>query len=246
MRAMKFPTPLIGATLVKRYKRFLADVTLHSGQTITVHCPNSGAMLGVAPPGAPCWISDSHNPKRKLRHTLEIVEVDGALVGINTQHPNTIAADAIEAGVITELVGYADIKREQTYHHGADKSRFDIALLTSTDAKTDPNVAAYVEVKNVHLRRTAGLAEFPDSVTTRGAKHLAGLAHAAQHGLRAVQLYVIQRDDCDQFAVAEDVDPAYGAALKTARQAGVEVLAYACAVTPEAITLHRRLAIAGQ
>lgn len=242
---MHFPTPLIPATLVKRYKRFLADVTLANGDTITVHCPNSGAMMGVAPPGAQCWISSAQNPKRKLRHTLEIIQADGAYVGINTQHPNALAAEAIANGIIEELQGHDTLKREQTYHHGDDKSRFDIALLTG------PNITTYVEVKNVHLMRKPGLAEFPDSVTSRGAKHLSGLAHAAKAGLRAVQLYIIQRDDCETFALATDIDPAYAAALHTARAAGVEILAYACAIRPNAtpnaptgeIVTHRRLAI---
>lgn len=234
---MDFPTPLTPATLIKRYKRFLADVTLCDGEEVTAHCPNSGAMMGVAPPGARCWISRSDNPKRKLKYTLEIVEADGAWVGINTQHPNALAHEAVTAGAITEITGYDGAKREQTYHHGEEKSRFDIAMI-----KNDA-VAAYVEVKNVHLMREPGLAEFPDGVTTRGAKHLAGLAHAAQAGLRAVQLYIIQRNDCHRFAIAADLDPGYARALENAKDAGVEILAYACSVEPERIRLVRSLAI---
>src|SRR5258706_13525651 len=167
---MRFPAPLIPATLVKRYKRFLADVTLPSGETVTVHCANPGSMIGLNGVGARVWLSKSANAKRKLAHSWEIVEVDlgsGAeLVGINTGHPNALAAEAIAAGAIPELSGYASLRREVKY---GKNSRVDFVL----EAPTRP--PCYVEIKNVHLMREAGLAEIPDAVTKRGAKQLAEL-----------------------------------------------------------------------
>ncbi len=237
-RVMEFSAPLIPAKLIQRYKRFLADVVMPDGETITVHCPNSGAMMGVAPPGARCWVSRSDTPKRKLAHTLENDDLNGVLVGINTHRPNALAREAIVNGVIPELGGFDAIATERTYRHGEDKSRFDLALESADGPCT------FVEVKNVHLCRTAGLAEFPDSVTSRGAKHLSGLAHAIEAGHRAVQLYIVQRNDCDAFSIADDIDPAYANALARAKAIGVEVMAYACEVTPSAITVLRPLAFA--
>ncbi len=234
---MRFDPPLIEATLLRRYKRFLADVRRADGAEQTVHCPNSGAMLGVAPSGARCWIWPANNPKRKLSHTLELVEVDGGLVGINTHRPNSLAAEAIADNVVTELAGHTDMRREVRYQHDDETSRFDIALTDSAGR------AAFIEVKNVHLRRHGELAEFPDSVTARGAKHLTALAHAARHGARAIQLFVIQRTDCDRLALADDIDPAYAQAFASARAAGVEALAYACDVSPVAVTIARPVPI---
>lgn len=231
---MKFPTPLIRGRLVKRYKRFLADVTLDSGELVTATCPNTGSMLGLALPGATVWLSVSANPTRKYPHTWELVEADlgqgPVLVGINTGHPNRLVSDAIAAGEIPELAGYASLRREVKY---GLSSRIDILL---EDSKKG---LAYVEIKNVHLSRAHGLAEFPDSVTERGVKHLAELSAMVAEGHRAVMLYLIQRADAEDFTLAGDIDPRYAAAFAAARAAGVEAIAYACNLSPEEITIAR-------
>ncbi len=164
---MHFPSPLVRGTLIRRYKRFLADVTLETGEILTAHCANPGAMTGLAMPGLPVWLSKSDDPKRKLAYSLELVELPTGIVGINTAHPNRIVGEALRARAIPELGAYDGIRAEVKY---AEKSRVDF-LLT---AEGLPD--CYLEVKNVHLVRAAGLAEFPDSVTTRGARHLADLA----------------------------------------------------------------------
>src|SRR6516162_5242157 len=207
MAAMRFADPLIPATLVKRYKRFLADVVLATGETVTVHCANPGAMTGLNAPGARVWLSKSANTKRKLAHSWELVEVDlGAgieFVGINTGHPNALAAEAIAAGLIPELAGYDGLRREVRY--GAT-SRVDFLL------ESPSRPPCYVEIKNVHLMREPGLAEFPDAVTNRGAKHLAELRAMVAAGHRAVMLYLIQIGSARRFKLARDVDPVYGKA----------------------------------
>lgn len=233
---MKFPSPLIRGRLIKRYKRFLADVTLDDGSTITCTCPNTGSMLGLTAPGSIIWMSESDSPTRKYRHTWEMIENDlgagPALVGINTQHPNKLVAEALEAGKIAPLKGYANLKREQKY--GAN-SRIDILL------EDEKKGRCFVEIKNVHLMRTAGLAEFPDSVTQRGAKHLYELAEMAQSGHRAVMLFLIQRGDANAVTLAGDIDPGYAAAFKAAAGAGVEALAYRCRLSAEEIIIDRKI-----
>ncbi|TCT12682.1 sugar fermentation stimulation protein A [Tepidamorphus gemmatus] len=233
---MRFAAPLTEGRLVRRYKRFLADVALADGRTVTAHCANPGSMLGLADPGLRVWLSAAYDPKRKLAWSLELVEVDlgagPAIVGINTGHPNRLVAEAVGSGLVPELAGYEDLRREVKYGRN---SRID--LLLTRCAHPD----CYVEVKNVHLMRTAGLAEFPDSVTARGAKHLDELAAMVGRGARAVMFFLVQRGDADRLAIARDIDPGYAAALARARSAGVEVLAYRCKVTPEAIELDAPL-----
>src|SRR5215207_1201820 len=191
---MRFSAPLVPATLLRRYKRFLADVALASGETVTVHCANSGSMIGLAAPGARVWLSKSDSPKRKLAHSWELIEVDFGtgreLVGINTAHPNTLAAEAIAAGAIAELAGYDSVRREVRY---GSKSRLDFLL----ERPGQPR--CYVEIKNVHLMRQPGLAEFPDAVTKRGARHLAELGAVAAAGERAVMLFLIQIGSARRF-----------------------------------------------
>ena len=236
---MRFSAPLMPATLVRRYKRFLADVVLPSGETITVHCANPGAMIGLNAPGARVWLSKSANATRKLPHSWELIEVDlGAgveLVGINTGHPNALAGEAIAAGLIPELAGYATARREVRY---GESSRVDFLL------EGPPRPACYVEIKNVHLMRERGLAEFPDAVTRRGARHLAELAAMVAAGHRAVMLFLIQIGSAQCFKLARDIDPAYGQAYDAARRAGVEVIAYRCVISRDGIEVAQPVAIA--
>lgn len=226
---MTFAAPLVRGRLIRRYNRFLADVVLDSGEAVTAHCPNTGAMLGLNAPGLPVWLEPTDSPTRKLRFGWRLVELPGGhWAGIDTQTPNRVAGEALRARAIPALAAYGTLRAEVRY--GA-RSRVDFLL---EEAGLPP---VYVEVKNVHLRRTGTLAEFPDSVTTRGATHLAELATMRARGARAVMLYVIQRTDCDALAMAADLDPAYAAAFAAARAAGVEMLAHRCAIGPAAVTL---------
>lgn len=232
---MKFPTPLLKGRLVKRYKRFFADVELETGETVTAHCANSGSMLSVKPEGAPVWISPAQNPNRKLKFTWEIVEIKKAKVGINTGLPNGLVAEAIEKGTIPELAGYTSLRREVKY---GKNSRIDILL------EEEGKALCYVEVKNVTMRRDlskTGPAEFPDAVTTRGAKHLVELSDMVKEGHRAVMFYLVQRGDCPSFQIAGDIDPEYEKGLIAAIKAGVEVLCYKCQVTPTQVRVTEPL-----
>lgn len=231
---MRFPNPLVKGTLIKRYKRFLTDVELESGDMVTAHCANPGSMLGLTDPGLEVWLSPAVNPERKLRYTWEMVHDGRALVGINTAHPNGLVAEAIEAGTITELQGYGSQRREVKY---GKNSRIDILLEGN-------GPACYVEVKNVHLSRVPGAAEFPDSVTARGAKHLVEMTDMVAQGHRAIMVYLIQRDDCDHLSIAADIDPNYDEGLTRALESGVEAVAYSCKLTPEAITVENAVPLA--
>jgi sugar fermentation stimulation protein A len=235
---MRFETPLIPGRLVKRYKRFLADVVLDSGEAVTATCPNTGSMMGLVGEGARVWLSTSDSPTRKYKHTWEMVEADlgkGAhLVGINTNHPNRLVADAIEAGLVKPAKGYPSLRREVKYGRN---SRIDVLLECPEKGQ------CYVEVKNVHMMRRAGLAEFPDSVTERGAKHLAEMSDMVAEGHRALMVFLIQRPDATRLSLAEDVDPKYVAAFRAATAAGVEAIALRCRVSPEEIAVEKAVPI---
>jgi len=235
---MRFPSALTPATLARRYKRFLADVVLESGEVMTVHVANPGAMTGLDRPLSRVWLSNSDNPLRKLPYTWELVEADfgsgSELVGVNTSQPHQLVADALEAGLIPELRDYPSIRREVKY---GENSRIDFLL---EDAARPP---CYLEVKNVHLMRKRGLAEFPDSVTLRGTKHLRELTYMQATGARSVLLFVIQIPSAKRFAVARDIDPAYAAAFDQARAAGVEMLAWRCDVSLDGIEIAAPVAI---
>lgn len=229
---MKLPD-LIPGRLIKRYKRFLADIELEDGSVVTAHCPNSGSMLGCNLPGSPVLLSLSPNPNRKLAYTWELLQVNGFWVGLNTMLPNRLAEEAILDGTIVELQGYPKLRREVAY--GSERSRIDILL-------EDDGKRCYVEVKNVTLVE-GGLALFPDAVTARGQKHLRELMEMVRNGDRGVLLFTVQRGDGNAVAPADRIDPEYGRLLREAVANGVEALAYRAEVQPEQIRLTERLAV---
>jgi sugar fermentation stimulation protein A len=218
--------------IVQRYKRFFVDMVLDDGRAITAHCPNPGAMLGVNLSGQGAWVSWSADPKRKLPWTLQLVEANEGLVGVNTMLPNKLVAEALAAGAIPELAGYATVRPEVKY---AEASRVDF-LLTHPDRPP-----CWLEVKNCHLSRTPPLAEFPDCVAARSTRHLGDLEAMVAQGDRAVALFVVQREDCDAFSACADLDPTFAKALDRAADAGVEVLVYACAMSTETIRVSRKI-----
>ena len=228
---MKFPSPVIPGILVKRYKRFLADIDL-GGEIITAHCANPGSMMGVKEEGARVWVSRATNPNRKLKYDWQVIHVDGARVCINTATANGIVAETLEAGLIPELAGYDVLRREVKY---GQNSRIDILL------ESQGRRPCYVEIKNVTLSRQPPLAEFPDSPTARGTKHLVELSAMVEAGHRAVMLYLINRTDSRSFSLAQDIDPAYADTFDQAKAAGVEMLAYGCDITEAGIVINRRL-----
>lgn len=228
---MKFNRNLIKGTLVRRYKRFLADIDLEEEIRITAHCPNPGSMAGLKKPGSEVWVSLAENPKRKLKFTWEMIRVGRSLVGINTNLSNNIVEEAISKNAISELSGYQSHRREVKF---GENSRVDFLL----EASNRP--ACYVEVKNVTLKRER-LAAFPDSITLRGTKHLFELANQVKAGNRAVIFYLVQRQDCEGFKIADDIDIRYAEAYSYAVKAGVDVLCYQCKLTPKQIDLDTKL-----
>jgi sugar fermentation stimulation protein A len=232
--------PLLRGTLIRRYKRFLADVRLDDGRVITASCPNTGSMLGLAETGLTVWLSESDSETRKYRFTWELVEADlgqgPALVGINTGHPNKLVAEAVGARRIRTLAGYPTLRREVKY---GENSRIDLLLECAEKG------LCYVEVKNVHLSRRHGLAEFPDSVTARGVKHLAELGRMVRQGHRAVMVFLIQRSEARRLALARDIDPGYAAAFDAATTTGVEAIALRCRMSTAQIVVERPVPIAG-
>ena len=230
---MNFPAPIKKGRLLKRYKRFLADIDLN-GMEITAHCANPGSMMGLKDEGSVVWVTAANNPKRKLQYDWQVIEVGAAKICINTGLANKIVHEALLNKAIPQLAAYNTITPEQKY---AENSRIDF-LLTETDI-TD----CYVEVKSVTLSRKPALASFPDSKTTRGTKHLRDLAAMATSGQRSVMLYLVNRTDCTRFTLAADIDPDYAAAFTTAKASGVEAYAYGVDITPSGITLTTEVPI---
>lgn len=230
---MKFTTPLLPGRLVQRYKRFLADIILDTGEEITAHCANSGSLLGLAAPQSRLYVSPALGETRKLKYTWEMVESQNTWVGINTSLPNLLAQEAILQNQIPELSGYSSLSREVKY---GTNSRIDLLL------KEDTKPWCYVEVKNVTLA-VGESAQFPDAVTARGTKHLMELQEMVKVGHRAVMLYIVQRSDSHYFSLAEHIDSVYAKACKEALKQGVELLCYQCRVSPEEISIIRPLDI---
>ena len=232
---MRFPAPLIPARLIRRYKRFLADCRLEDGREVVAHCANPGSMMGLAEAGEKIWLEPNDDPKKKLKFGWRLVDHEnGHFTGVDTSVPNRALRAALMAGEIDGLDGYETVRPEVKYGAG---SRIDFLL--SGPGRRD----AYVEVKSVTLCRTSGLAEFPDSVTARGAKHLGELAQMARAGHRAVLLYLVQRTDCTRVTIASDIDPTYAAAFAEARAAGLEVMALDCAISPEGVAPRNALPV---
>ncbi len=231
---MQFPSPLQPGRLLRRYKRFLADVDTPGG-ILTAHCPNTGSMMGCAEPGMGVWLSAAASPARKLAWTWELVEaLPGVLVGLHTGRSNALVQEAIEAGRLEALAGYARIRREVKY--GTD-SRIDLLL------EADGRPPCYVEVKNVTAAVADGIGHFPDAVTARGTKHLRELAGMVAAGHRAMLVFCVQREDVREVRPADQIDPVYGRALREAMAAGVEVVALGAAVSPTGIELQRTLPV---
>ncbi|MGB7242719.1 MAG: DNA/RNA nuclease SfsA [Sulfitobacter sp.] len=234
---MRFQTDLVPARLIRRYKRFLADCTLETtGQEITAHCANPGSMMGLATPGTRVWLESNDDPRKKLKYGWRLVDHEnGHYIGVDTSVPNRALRDALTTGKIPPLSNYRTVRAEVKY---GKSSRIDFLL-------TEPGLPdAYVEVKSVTLSRTPELAEFPDSVTARGTKHLAELTNMAARGHRAIMLYLVQRTDCTRFDLAADIDPTYAEAFKIARKGGVEVLCFGTDISPHGVDLAGPLDIA--
>jgi len=231
---MDFHTPLIRATLFRRYKRFLADVKLEDGREVTAHVANPGSMMGMKDEGMVVWLEPNDDPKRKLNYSWKLAEVGGAMIVVDTAMANKVVGEALRARAIEPLAAYSDVRAEVKY---GEASRIDFLL--QGDGLPD----CYVEVKSVTLSRQAGLAEFPDSVTKRGAKHLRELTTMVEQGHRAVMLYLVQRDDCMRFALAADIDEEYAAEMVVARDKGVEAICFATKPTPQGVNLVEELPI---
>ncbi|MFQ5661050.1 MAG: DNA/RNA nuclease SfsA [Gammaproteobacteria bacterium] len=232
---MDFDKPLIKGSLIKRYKRFLADVKLENGEIVTAHSPNTGSMTGCSTPGSRVWLRDTGNPDRKYPLSWELVEAEpDVLVGINTGLANTIVKEGIERGIVTELEDYTTIRSEIRY--GKENSRIDLLL------EEGPERDCYVEIKSVTLVKK-GIGLFPDAVSQRGSKHLRELDQMVQNGYRGVIFYCVQRGDAVEVRPADRIDPLYGETLRRVMARGVETLAYSAEVSPQAIRLCRRLPV---
>ena len=226
---MKFEETLVHGRLIKRYKRFLADIKLDNGETVTAHCTNSGSMKSCIEDNAEVYLSPVNDPKRKTKFTWEMIMINNDWVGINTSNPNKLAFEAVKNGEIEKLKGYTEVKREVKF----DDSRFDVM------AKNEKETC-FIEVKNVTLK-DGDYALFPDAVTTRGKKHLETLAKVKQEGMRAVMLYIIQRTDVTVFAPAKNIDPDYAKTLQKVHELGIEIIPVQAKVTPKKIVLNKEL-----
>ena len=227
---MKFKERLLQGTLIKRYKRFFVDMK-YQNKIITGHCPNSGSMMGLLNKGNKVWFSQSNNPSRKLKYTLEIIEVEKRMVGINTLLTNKIVLEALNYKKINSLTKFNDIKTEVKF---SNNTRFDFLISNSKEK-------CLLEVKNVTLLRNKKIAEFPDAITSRGTKHLVELINAKKKGFQSYILYLIQRQDCTAFKIAEDIDINYKIAFDKAIKAGVKILCYDCKINDEEIKLNNQI-----
>ena len=228
---MHIPQPLLEGTLLRRYKRFLADVELADGSVVTAHTPNPGRMIGCSEPGSRVWLRDSEDPKRKLRHTLQTVDAGGALVNVDTGLPNAVVEEAVRAGSVAELEGFESLRREVKY---GTSSRIDLLL--------EGPGRCFVEVKSVTLAQD-GVGLFPDAVTARGLKHLDELARVVEEGDRGVIFFFVSRGDVERFAPADEIDSAYGEKLREVVARGVEALAYTSRVEPARIEIGERIPV---
>tara|TARA_B100000427_G_scaffold317886_1_gene314445 strand:+ start:426 stop:1121 length:696 start_codon:yes stop_codon:yes gene_type:complete len=227
---MKFKETLLQGTLIKRYKRFFVDIK-HQNKTITAHCPNSGSMMGLLYPGNKVWFSKSNDPKRKLKYTLQIIEINKKKVGINTHLTNKIIFESLKEKKIKNLIKFTDIKAEVKF---SEKTRFDFLIQNN-------KVKCFLEVKNVTLVRKNGVAEFPDAITSRGTKHLNELINAKKKGYESYILYLIQREDCKSFKIAEDIDSEYKNTFNKALKNEVQILCYDCKLTNEEIKINNQI-----
>ena len=227
---MRFNKKLLQGTLIKRYKRFFVDIK-YKNKTITAHCPNSGSMMGLLNQGNNVWFSESKNPKRKLKYTLQILEVNKKLVGINTHLANKIVLESLENKKIKSLIRFTDIKPEVKF---SKNTRFDFLI-------SNNNEKCFLEVKSVTLLRQNNIAEFPDAITSRGTKHLKELINAKKKGYESYMLYLIQRDDCKFFKIAKDIDEEYKIAYDKALKSGVKILCYDCKLNNEEIKINNQI-----
>ncbi len=227
---MNFDNPLIPGVLIRRYKRFFVDIKVKD-KKITAHCPNTGSMMGLLNERNKVWISKSNNKERKLKYTLQVIEENGKKVGVNTHLTNKIVLEGLKDNFFKEFSKNSKIQTEKKF---GESTRFDF-LITENDKKS------FIEVKNVTLSRKNKLAEFPDSVTSRGSKHIRDLIMATKKGYYCYLLFIIQRDDCNKFKIAEDIDPEYAELLTTALKNKIKVLCYDCKFSTKGIKLNNQI-----
>ena len=229
---MNFKNKLISGLFIKRYKRFFVDVKINN-QIVTAHCPNTGSMLGLLKKGNKVWVSKSNNPNRKLKYTLEIIEDKKSKIGVNTHFANKIVLHALQNNLIKEFKNILEIKPETKF---GKNTRFDFLVTNKKDK-------IFIEVKNVTLSRKKGLAEFPDAVTTRGLKHINELLNAGEKNYKIFILYLIQREDCETFVIAKDIDPNYAIALSKAVKKNLNIVCYDCKFSSKGIKLNKKIKI---